>query len=80
MLALNETKEWEQEWSTKILAVIHSYDQELDNLRKDSIARGKVRQKRHKAEMDLAGFQADTEQRLRASAAQGFSRFANVRR
>lgn len=79
VLALNETEEWNQEFSTKILAIIHTYDQELEDLRKTSITEGKAQQKRRKTEMDLASFRADTERRLQDSAAQGFSRFVNTR-
>lgn len=79
VLALNEIEEWQEEWATKILDVIHSYDQELENSRKAAVTESRAQQKRRKADMDLASFQKDTEERLRASAAQGFSRFANIR-
>lgn len=84
VLAINETSEWEDEWSKKVLEVIHSYDQELQQSQKTAIAAKKDDVKRRRKEMDLAGFQAETdnlrastERRLRESAAQGFSRFAN---
>lgn len=86
MIALKETEEWKEKWAEEILAVIQAYDQELESTRKTAIADRKKKQKLEKEELDLAGFQqesnrvrAETEQRLRESAAQGSSRFANTR-
>ncbi|KAF8957732.1 hypothetical protein BDZ97DRAFT_1924345 [Flammula alnicola] len=85
VLALNEIDEWDQEWSKKILAVIRTYDKELDDARKAAVAQEKARQKRRKVEIDKALFQeesdrvrAETERRIQESAAQGSSRFANT--
>jgi len=56
--ALNETPEWESEWSTPIFNIIQSYDQELDTLRKETMAKKKVQKKRARVEQDRAMFEA----------------------
>lgn len=83
--ALGESEEWDQEWSKKILTVIQTYDNELKGSRKVAAAQEKARQKRQRADLDQAKFQeesdrirADTERRIRESALQRSSRFANT--
>ena len=83
--ALNETEEWDQEWSKEIVAIIQAYDNELKGARKAATAQQKARQKRQKIDLDHAKFQeesdrirADTEHRIRESAMQQSSRFTNT--
>jgi hypothetical protein len=68
VLALDETEEWDQEWSKEIITIIQAYDNELKDTRKTATAQQKARQKR----------QADTERRIRESVLQQASRFSNT--
>ncbi|KAH9011631.1 II DNA helicase [Lactarius pseudohatsudake] len=54
--ALNETQEWQDEWSHQVFEVIQSYDRELVDRRKDEAARHTARQKRVKYEQDQIKF------------------------
>jgi hypothetical protein len=69
--ALNETEEWDQDWSKEIIAIIQAYDNELKGAREAATAQQKARQKRQKIDLDQAKFQeesdhilADTEHRI----------------
>ncbi|CAA7268576.1 unnamed protein product [Cyclocybe aegerita] len=67
-LELNETPEWQNEWSKSIFDVINTYDQELESLRKETIMAKKVHRKRARVEQDQAGFEEasrDVEHRIR---------------
>ncbi|KAH9036082.1 hypothetical protein EDB84DRAFT_1658887 [Lactarius hengduanensis] len=54
--ALDETQEWQDQWSRQIFEVIQAYDRELAERRKDEAARFKARQKRVKREQDRVKF------------------------
>lgn len=45
-LELNETQEWQEEWSTKIFNIIHRFDCEVSQLQEKDPVEKKTRQKR----------------------------------
>jgi hypothetical protein len=53
---LDETEEWQAEWSGQVYETIWAYDQELEELRKKEAARHKARQRRAKQDQDTAKF------------------------
>jgi len=66
--ALDETREWETDWSKQIFTVIQQFDQELDTFRKTATTNTKNRQKRARYGENIAGFEAatkETEERIR---------------
>ncbi|KAI9436004.1 hypothetical protein H4582DRAFT_2079138 [Lactarius indigo] len=59
---LNETQEWQANWSGQVYEVIRAYDQEIEDLRKREAARHKAHQKRVKQDQDIAKFAEDSNQ------------------
>jgi len=57
---LSETYEWQDEWASGILDVIHSFDRRLAALRRIDTAMAKARQKKARKDQDTAGFQEST--------------------
>ncbi|KAH9160732.1 II DNA helicase [Lactarius sanguifluus] len=57
---LNETQEWQANWSGQVYETIRAYDQELEDLRKKEAARHKAHQKRVKQDQDTAKFAEDS--------------------
>jgi len=73
---LDQTLEWEGEWSKQIFGVIHQFDQDLLALRETSATQNKNQQKRMKFTQDALSFDEaskENEERARLKAVQQFA-------
>jgi hypothetical protein len=73
---LEQTTEWEEEWSRKIFNVIQKFNEDLNMLRRTTVTKAKTQQKRARIELDTLSFQESTkenEERIRALVLQRFT-------
>ena len=73
---LDQTSEWEMEWSKKIFNIIQQFDKDLTTLRETVATQKKTQQKRTKTTQDLMSFEQaskENEERIRARVLQKYA-------
>ena len=59
-ILLDQSMEWEEEWSKKLFDVIQQFDEDLVNLRRSTTTQKKTQQKRMKVVQDMISFEEDS--------------------
>ena len=73
---LDQTVEWEEEWSKKVFEVILQFDRDLARLRQTAATQKKSQQKRTRVDKDRISFEEATkenEERIRLQVSQWFA-------
>lgn len=76
-IILDQSMEWEEEWSKKIFDIIRQFDEDLVNLRRSNATQKKTHQKRIKAVQDIISFEQDSkanEERIRQQVLQRYGK------
>ena len=76
-IILDQTMEWEEEWSKKIFDIIQQFDEDLINLRRTTATQKKNQQKRMKVVQDVISFEQhskENEERIRLQVLQRYGK------
>ena len=74
---LDQTMEWEEEWSKKIFDIIQQFEEDLISLRRTTATQKKTQQKRVKIEQDVISFEQhskENEERIRQQVLQRYGK------